>query len=305
MTPIDPSASRDAPANRRSSLSEVSGRVSVIVPTLNSGRTLEECLESIRAQTHSDVELIVVDNHSCDDSGDIAMRLADRFVVRGPERSAQRNTGAGMATGEFLLFVDGDMLVAPEVAKQIVEAFRFEPSHRSLVTPLRCVGDNFWARCRALEKDLYVGDPDMEAARAYRRCDFVRVGGYDEELNAGEDWDLSERVNEGADSIGRIQAGLVHDEGRVALRDLLAKKFYYGRTLRRYVNKHPRLAVRKVFRLALIRNFGVLIKRPILGSGLLLMKLLEFVAALAGAATSTGASKTAGSAGADRGSLAD
>jgi GT2 family glycosyltransferase len=235
----------------------------------------------------------------------IAERLADRLVVSGPERSAQRNTGVGIATGEFLVFVDGDMIVAPEVATEIVEAFQREAAHPSLVIPLRCTGDNFWARCRALEKDLYIGDPDMEAARAYRRRAFVQVGGYDEELSAGEDWDLSERVADRADPIGRVQAGLVHDEGRVALRALLAKKFYYGRTLRRYVHKHPRLAVRKLFRVALIRNFRVLIKRPILGSGLLLMKLLEFVAALAGAATSTSASETGGSAGADRGSLAD
>ena len=57
----------------------------------------------------------------------------------------------------------------------------------------------------------------MEAARAFRRGAFESVGGYDEALNAGEDWDLSERVTRSGGAMGRIKAELIHDEGRVGL----------------------------------------------------------------------------------------
>jgi len=264
----------------------VPGRVSVIVPTFDSARTLTECLASVRAQTYRNVELVVVDNHSTDASVEIAERFADRVIVTGPERSAQRNAGARAASGEFLVFVDGDMFVSARVADEVASAFGRSPVVRSLVVPLRCVGDNFWARCRALEKDLYVGDPDMEAARAFRREAFEGVGGYDVRLNAGEDWDVSERVIRAGGTMGRIRAELIHDEGRVGLWELLVKKGYYGGTLVRYVRKHPGLALRQMVRVAFVRNARVLLRDPVLGLGLLLMKVLEFVAALVGAATS-------------------
>lgn len=260
--------------------------MSVIVPTRDSARTLEACLASVRSQTYPDVELVVVDNHSTDESVHIAERFADHVIVTGPERSAQRNAGAKAASGEFLVFVDGDMLVSADVAAEVARAFGGEEVIQSLVIPLRCVGDNFWARCRALEKDLYVGDPDMEAARAFRRGAFERVGGYDEGLNAGEDWDLSERVIRTGGPMGRIGAELIHDEGWVGLWELLVKKRYYGGTLVQYVRKHPGLALRQIIRVAFLRNARILLRDPLLGLGLLLMKALEFIAALVGAATS-------------------
>jgi len=275
----------------------VTGRVSIIVPTRDSARTLAYCLKSISTQTYEDVELVVVDNQSTDASVQIAERFTDRVIVTGPERSAQRNAGAKAASGEFLVFVDGDMLVSAGVAEEVARQFSREAVARSLVIPLRCVGDNFWARCRALEKDLYIGDPDMEAARAFRREVFERVGGYDEGLNAGEDWDLSERVNRTGGTMGRIGAELIHDEGRVGLWELLVKKRYYGGTLVLYVRKHPGLALRQIVRVAFVRNARVLLRDPVLGLGLLLMKVLEFAAVLVGAAMSAAMhrSATAGS----------
>ena len=270
--------------------SVVRGRVSIIVPTRNSARTLEGCLASVRAQTYGDVELVVVDNYSTDESWGIAKGYTDRVVAGGPERSAQRNIGARVASGEFFLFVDGDMTVNPKVAEEMARGFEQDAAAQSLVVHLRSVGDNFWARCRVLEKDLYIGDPDMEAARAFRRSAFENVGGYDEELHAGEDWDLSERVAEAGGSIGRITSGLIHDEGRVSLHELLVKKRYYGQTLGRYARKHPQLALRKLFRLAFVKNIRVLLRDPVRGTGLVVMKVLELVAVLVGVAVSLAAS---------------
>ena len=55
-----------------------SDRVTVVVPTREAARTLDRCLASVRAQTHPRVELVVVDNHSTDDTVSIAHRHADR-----------------------------------------------------------------------------------------------------------------------------------------------------------------------------------------------------------------------------------
>ena len=73
--------------------------VSIIVPTRNSGHHLAACLESIRNQTYQPVELIVVDNHSSDDTATIATLFATQLLVAVPERSAQLNRGAEASAG--------------------------------------------------------------------------------------------------------------------------------------------------------------------------------------------------------------
>src|SRR3984893_16063647 len=95
--------------------------VSVVVTTRNSGQTLQACLASIRRQTYPAVELVVVDNHSSDETMTIATEYADQVATIGPERSAQRNHGASLTEGAFLLFIDADMVLDPEVVAEGVD----------------------------------------------------------------------------------------------------------------------------------------------------------------------------------------
>jgi CDP-glycerol glycerophosphotransferase len=95
-------------------------RISVVVPVYNVEAYLQACLESIAAQTVSDLEVIVVDDGSTDSSATIAGRFAEqdpRFrVVRQPNGGLgrARNAGAALATGELLAFVDSDDLLPPK-----------------------------------------------------------------------------------------------------------------------------------------------------------------------------------------------
>ncbi len=69
--------------------------VSFVVPTRNSARTIAACVMSLRKQSYADVEIVVVDNDSTDGTAQRAAAAgADRVVVAGPERCAQRNRGA-------------------------------------------------------------------------------------------------------------------------------------------------------------------------------------------------------------------
>jgi GT2 family glycosyltransferase len=256
--------------------------VSVIVPTRNSARTLAACLESIRAQTHEPLQLVVVDNGSSDGTDRLATRWADVLLRGGPERSAQRNRGASEATGAFLLFVDSDMVLEPDVVASCMEVA--ERGAEAVVIPEQSFGDGFWARCKALERSCYVGDDSIEAARFFRRDVFEAVGGYDEDLAGTEDWDLHERVRQTHALVGRADALIWHDEGRLRLGPLTAKKFRYGRTFGRYLAKHPRQARRQAlpFRQAFVRDRRRLAADPVAAAGMLVMKLSEGVAGGAG-----------------------
>jgi glycosyltransferase involved in cell wall biosynthesis len=255
--------------------------VSVVVPTRNSGRTLEACLSSIRAQTHPDVELVIVDNHSTDATREIAGRLGDRFATIGPERSAQRNHGALLATGSHLLFVDSDMVLDPGVVQECVE---LADGTDAVVIPEESFGEGFWARCKTLERRCYLGDDSIEAARFFSREIFERVGGYDEALVGPEDWDLHERVRAVGARLARTNAIIHHDEGRLRLRELIAKKYHYGPAMAPYAAKHPGLA-RSQFRLvrpAFIRNRHHLLGDPLTALGVVAMKSAEAAAGVAG-----------------------
>lgn len=257
--------------------------VSVVVPTRNSGRTLEACLSSIRAQTHPDVELVIVDNHSTDATPEIAGRLGDRFATIGPERSAQRNHGAVLATGSHLLFVDSDMVLHPRVVEECVElADRAE----AVVIPEESFGEGFWARCKTLERRCYLGEESIEAARFFSRDVFARVGGYDENLAAAEDWDLHERVRAAGGRLARTKAMIRHDEGRLRLRSLMTKKFRYGSAMRPYIAKHPELARSQLtlVRPAFIRHRRDLLAEPLTALGVIAMKSAEAAAGVAGLA---------------------
>jgi glycosyltransferase involved in cell wall biosynthesis len=135
----------------------MSKRISVIVPTKNSSRTLEVCLKSIINQSYKDVELIVIDNSSRDRTLEIAQKYTDKVLQMGPERSAQRNYGVANSTGEYVLVIDSDMELTPDVLKQCVEKLNNKLSVHALIVSEESVGTGFWAQCKRLERSFYVG----------------------------------------------------------------------------------------------------------------------------------------------------
>jgi hypothetical protein len=122
-----------------------------------------------------------------------------------------------------------------------------------------------------------VGDDAVEGARFFPRAAFETAGGFDEDLVAFEDWDLSARISRGR-PLPRTVSTISHDEGTLRLRTLLAKKRYYARSFVRYWRKHGRSALNQanpVFRPAFARNWRRLLRHPVLTSGFLSLKILE------------------------------
>lgn len=102
--------------------------MSVIIPVYNTAQYLRECLESVLAQTHRNLEIICIDDGSTDDSAALLEEIAAtderlRIIRREHEGvGATRNAGIDAATGELLTFVDSDDLVEPELVETMVHA---------------------------------------------------------------------------------------------------------------------------------------------------------------------------------------
>jgi len=102
--------------------------ISVVIPVYNVEKYLAECLDSVLAQTLRDIEIICVNDGSEDRSPDILRTYAERddriSVFSQPNRglSAARNAGVEKVRGRYILFVDSDDVVYPELCEKVFTA---------------------------------------------------------------------------------------------------------------------------------------------------------------------------------------
>ncbi len=102
--------------------------VSVIVPVYNVEAYLDQCIESILAQSHTNMEILVVDDGSTDSSGALCDRWAERdariSVIHQPNGglSAARNTALDVMTGQLVTMVDSDDVLHPDFIATLLDA---------------------------------------------------------------------------------------------------------------------------------------------------------------------------------------
>lgn len=103
-------------------------KVSIVVPAYNAEKTLRYCIESIREQSYKDIEIIIVDDGSADNTLSVAKKLQQndsRIVVESKPNggvSSARNVGLKRATGTYVTFVDADDKLKPEMIDRLLSA---------------------------------------------------------------------------------------------------------------------------------------------------------------------------------------
>lgn len=255
--------------------------VSIVITTKDSGKTLESLLESIKKQTFKNIEVLVIDNHSSDETVQIAKRYTNLVFQKGPERSAQRNFGASKATGQNLLFLDSDMILTKNVVFDCVNLMNRSDDLAGLIIPEKSIGRGLWAKAKILERDINFGENYFEAARFFRKEIFLKEGGYDEMLTGPEDWDLPKNIAK-THRIGRIKSFIEHNEGHLQLSDLIKKKYYYGLSAHKYLTKHSIAILGPttiyLLRPAFYRNWRKILHAPRTSLAMFFMLLVETIA---------------------------
>jgi len=176
--------------------------VSVIVPCFNMGRLLGDALESLRAQTLTAWECIVVDDGSTDGATAVAHQRERDSIARLVEMShsgpsAARNAGLVHARGDYLHFLDADDLIDPDALRTLVEAATRAKAdvvmsgHRETTLAGRLLRE---ANAPTLRPDAFHALLRTNLAPCHavlvRRDMVERVGGFDPALFGHEDWDL-------------------------------------------------------------------------------------------------------------------
>lgn len=259
--------------------------ISCVVTTKNEEDVIGTLLSSIRTQSYRNFEIVIVDNNSVDETVKIAKRHGARTFVYGPERSAQRNMGVKKSLGKYVLILDADMVLTKNVLKDCVEIFEKDDNVGLLVIPEKSFGEGFWSKCRAFEREFYVGESSIEAARCFRKDIFLDFGGYDEKITGPEDYDLPLRVKKAGIKEDRIKSYILHNEKSFSPIKSAKKKFYYASHAQVYLMKHPEMAIKQgtfLFRPVFLRKWKKLFGHPILGIGVFVIKTLELIGALLG-----------------------
>jgi GT2 family glycosyltransferase len=198
-------------------LAKRSMNISVIVPLYNKGSYIARALLSIRAQTHSDFEVIVVDDGSTDDGAEIVRQVEDpriRLISqenRGP--GAARNHGIALATGRLITFLDADDEWRPTFLEHHLTVLASHPDAASsscgyIEYPAGRSLEGMWRR-RGLEERVYSLTPGMPPQLAVHLLAYMspcstviyadvlrRHGGYYDKTRClyGEDAYLWQRV---------------------------------------------------------------------------------------------------------------
>lgn len=262
--------------------------VSVIIPAYNEELKIADCLKSIADQSYKRLEVVLIDDFSTDKTAQAAEEIAkknklDLTVIRNnthKERGISRNLGAKIAHGEYILFIDADMQLGRDVIRECIGAAKKNPDIKAIIIPERSFGEGFWAKCRRLEKRCYLGDDRIEAARFFEKNAFWEVGGWDEKMISGEDWDLTRRVRN-IYGVKRIKSFIDHNEGNLSLSGAMRKKYYYASVSGVYIEKNPLNILSLiffVFRPAYIRNWKKIASDPAHGLGMFFLKGAELIA---------------------------
>jgi hypothetical protein len=174
--------------------------VTVVIPCFRQAHFLPEAIESVLAQEHGEVEVVVVDDGSPDNVGEVAARYPGVKCLRQPNGglAAARNTGLAEAGGEFVLFLDADDRLLPEAVGRGLEALEADPEAMMAAGTWQLIGEEGEplpadppqqppAAFPALLESCFISTP---AAVLYRRDLFEQIGGFDPEVSASADYDL-------------------------------------------------------------------------------------------------------------------
>lgn len=175
---------------------------SVVIPVYNALQWIRACLDSVLAglEEYGAGEVIVVDNGSTDGTyEEIAQRYGRQVrLFQEPKVtiSRLRNLGAAQASGELLVFIDSDCVMAPKAIEAAVEVL-----DRTQAAATGCMYDlprnphwieRTWDQLHRRRTDGWVNY--LNSGNLYlRRSAFEQVGGFDEHLKTGEDAELCQR----------------------------------------------------------------------------------------------------------------
>ncbi|KAB7739178.1 glycosyltransferase [Parvibaculum sedimenti] len=180
-------------------------KISVIMPALNAGRFIGPALRSLLREPGVDLDIIVVDDGSTDDTAAIVEKIAATHpcirIINGPKAGVSRARNAGLAAvspeSRYITFLDADDHCAPDRIWRQLQLLKDNPDLEFIIGLVQFFEEIDEETSRIIEGSKTVTVTGVQLAAAlFRRSVFDRFGGFDEEMPQGEDTDFFMRLLE-------------------------------------------------------------------------------------------------------------
>lgn len=169
--------------------------VSVIIPTYNEEKDIENCIKSLKNQAFQDFEIIIVDDGSTDNTLKILEKLEKEKIKtlnqqhKGPGEA--RNLGAKNASGKILVFIDSDMTFDKNYIKNLIEPILNDKEQKIIGTThdyeVAVNTENKWSRLWGAVRVSKNNAKDVKIFRAIKKDSFMEYGGFDRKYGYADD----------------------------------------------------------------------------------------------------------------------
>lgn len=223
--------------------------VSIIIPTLNSEKTLGKCLKSINSQSYQNYETIIVDGGSDDKTVKIAEKFGANIINANiKSMTKQTNIGISNSTGHYIYRVDSDVILPPKIVEKSVEKCENDGFDGVCIFWVPDESISFWAKVRKIEKESYIEYPNyigaikynknVLGARFLRRDVIESVGRFDEDIpTLGEDYALYNKLAKSDFQFALINLRESHIGEPRNIMDILRKNYNYGLAMKSFLKE--------------------------------------------------------------------
>jgi|SRR5690554_250724 len=223
--------------------------VSIVIPCYNCENCIEESLQSLFNQSYKNIEIIIINDGSKDQSLQIIKKIisdqknTSLIDQQNQGQSKTRNTGVKKAQGKYLLFLDADDKIDPTFIEKCVDVLETD-SEKQIVYALSAYFGAKTGEWKLPEYELksFLRNNCIPITALIRKNDFEKVGGFDESLTFFEDWELWLKLIINGGKVHRISETLFfyrqHPEKTSLTNQALRDKMIISKNKLKIYNKH-------------------------------------------------------------------